>query len=219
MTSDPALQRYCGIDDMDAWQRICGAELAWPAPIDASLLQQFALPMLARLLRGVEAGERPALAINGPVGAGKSSLIQVLMAAASRVGLRLGAASIDDFYLPWATREHALAGNPFGVNRVPPGSHDTVLLTSSLQRWRRGGIWDCPRFDKRLRGGQGDRTGHVQSDCDALVLEAWLVGCHPSLPGQSARSLVAKGQALGLSEEEAAWLPRWDHQLLAYQPQ
>jgi D-glycerate 3-kinase len=138
----------------------------------------------------------------------------VLQVLASRLGLRLGVASIDDFYLPWQERLEALAGNPFGVSRVPPGSHDIGLLEESLRHWRGGGPWERPRFDKSLRGGQGDRTGVEQVSCEAVVVEGWLMGCRPL--GLAAEAETQR-QATGLSPAELAWLPHWDRQLARYQ--
>ncbi|MFQ6539118.1 MULTISPECIES: hypothetical protein [Aphanothece] len=214
---DPDLQRHCGIEDPLQWRLVCGAGSPLETPIHPSLVEGFALPLLARLLHGVESGGRPAVAINGPVGVGKSSLARVLQVLAARLGLRLGVASIDDFYLPWQARLDALAGNPFGVSRVPPGSHDIGLLEESLRRWRGGGAWVRPRFDKSLRGGQGDRAGVDRIACDAVVVEGWLMGCRPL--GLEADTAVVQAERLapGLAPAELAWLPHWDRQLEGYQ--
>jgi D-glycerate 3-kinase len=183
--------------------------------------------MLQHLVSRCDDGQArlPLLALNGPVGAGKSSLGRVLEALAPAFGLRLVVASIDDLYLPWPERQRRLAGNPFAVSRVPPGSHDLDLLLDALIRWRQGGELRLPRFDKTLVQGQGDRCGWHQGPCDALVLEGWLMGC---------QALGAKGlaQALGtfdlsrpgpggapaLEPIELEWLPYWDRQLAAYGP-
>ena len=98
--------------------------------MDPLLLQGFARPMLAQLQELVGLGQRPIVGLNGPVGAGKSSFCQQLIDLAQPLGLRLAVASIDDAYLPWEERLVAMADNPFGVNRVPPGSHDVPLLRS-----------------------------------------------------------------------------------------
>jgi D-glycerate 3-kinase len=184
--------------------------------------------MLAQVEGLVGSGQRPVLALNGPVGAGKSRFCQQLIGLAQERGLRLAVASIDDAYLPWEQRLVAMAGNPFGVNRVPPGSHDAPLLVERLKRWQSGGALQLPRFDKTLRNGAGDRVADAASSeagatTDALVLEGWLMGCRPL----GAAGLRAAGVACGmelaaglapLGEEEAAWLPHWDRQLEAYGP-
>jgi len=190
------------------------------ALVQPSLLAGFAMPLLERLCTLAEAGQRPLIALNGPVGAGKSSLVRCLRELAPAAGLQLAVASIDDAYLPWEERRRAMAGNPFGVSRVPPGSHDTTLLIERLQQWRGGGALVLPRFDKTLRDGQGDRCGEEQLPADAVVLEGWLLGCRSlgeALPDRLA-ALPDAGVPGPLSEPERAWIPRCDEALAAYAP-
>ena len=196
--------------------------------MDPLLLEGLAMPMLAQVKGLVGSGQRPVLALNGPVGAGKSLFCQQLMGLAKARGLRLAVASIDDAYLPWEQRLVAMAGNPFGVNRVPPGSHDAPLLLERLQRWRSEGVLQLPRFDKTLRDGAGDRMVEAPSveaaaTTDALVLEGWLMGCRPLGAAGLRAAGVAAGMELAaglapLGADEAAWLPHWDRQLEAYGP-
>ena len=196
--------------------------------MDPLLLEGLAMPMLAQVEGLVGSGQRPLLALNGPVGAGKSLFCQQLIGLAKARGLRLAVASIDDAYLAWEQRLVAMAGNPFGVNRVPPGSHDAPLLVERLHRWRSGGALQLPRFDKTLRDGAGDRLveaplGEAASTIDALVLEGWLMGCRPLGAAGLRAAGVAPGMELAaglapLGSEEAAWLPHWDRQLEAYGP-
>jgi len=175
--------------------------------IDARLQALFAEPLLEQLGLMARDGGRPVFGLNGPVGAGKTSLCQWLQQQAGRRGLRLAVASIDDFYLPWPDRQQRLAGNPFGVSRVPPGSHDTALLRHCLSQWQAGEAVRLPRFDKTLRDGQGDRCGEACVEADALVLEGWLVGCQPLGPARLER--LASGA-------DADWRPRWDGFLADY---
>ena len=196
--------------------------------MDPLLLEGLAMPMLAQVEGLVGSGQRPVLALNGPVGAGKSFFCQQLIGLAKARGLRLAVASIDDAYLPWEQRLVAMAGNPFGVNRVPPGSHDVPLLVERLQRWRSGGPLQLPRFDKTLRDGAGDRVvetpvSEAAATTDALVLEGWLMGCRPLGTAELDAAGVGPGMELApglapLGPEEAAWLPHWDRQLEAYGP-
>lgn len=190
-----------------------------PEPrLDPLLQQGFAEPLLESLQARAAAGGRPVVGLNGPVGAGKTSLCRWLAATARARGLELAVASIDDFYLPWSERLQRLAGNPFGVSRVPPGSHDTALLLESLARWQGGGDLCLPRFDKSLRGGQGDRCGQERKQAQAMVLEGWLLGCLP-LPAEIATSQAALAAAgVDLNPRERAWLPTWNRALQAYQP-
>ena len=196
-------------------------------PLDPALLELFALPLLERLCRLAEGGQRPVVALNAPVGAGKTSLCRVLAQLAVGRDLRLAVASIDDFYLPWPERSAAMAGNPFGVSRVPPGSHDPDLLCAVLDHWRAGGSLQLPRFDKTLRDGEGDRSARVVLEADALLLEGWLVGCRPLGAGLAAAltelSAAPAFNALelnapALNAPERNWLPHWDQALRAYLP-
>lgn len=193
--------------------------------LQPSLLEGFAKPLLAWLAQEVRAGRRPLLALNGPVGAGKSSLARCLLELAPAAALPLAVASIDDAYLPWEQRRQAMAGNPFGVSRVPPGSHDTALLIERLQGWKRGGALVLPRFDKTLRDGQGDRCGEEElltasAGAGAVVLEGWLLGCRSLGPALSARLEALPDRApLGtLSPAERAWIHRCDQALVGYRP-
>jgi len=201
----------------------------------------FEASLLARLQVLASQGQRPVIGLNGPVGAGKSTLARRLAQQAAGLGLRLAVASIDDAYLPWQPRLQAMAGNPFGVDRVPPGSHEPGLLVECIDQWRQGsqcrqdgqgqtdsqgrndspGLLRLPRFDKRLRQGAGDRCGFTEELADGLLLEGWLIGCRPLGAGQI-RAASGAGPSLEgapvLSSAEWDWLPRWDQALESYQP-
>jgi len=216
----------------------CGVRL------DPLLEAHLVLPLLERLRiwsRQARQGHRrlPLIGLNGPVGAGKSSLGRVLEGLAHRCGLKLMVASIDDLYLSWPERGQRLAGNPFGVTRVPPGSHDLPLLLDALAGWRRSGLLRLPRFDKTLAGGQGDRSGWREQNCDALVLEGWLIGCRP-LSQSALDAVMAAAQAWLLQAgpqritaldphwsgegapplrlDDWRWLPHWNRELEHYLP-
>jgi D-glycerate 3-kinase len=178
---------------------------------------------LLRLTAGrIARGERPVIGLNGPVGAGKSTFSQRLQQCFAAEGLRLAVASIDDAYLPWQQRLEAMAGNPFGVNRVPPGSHEPERLVEAIAAWRgglQGTVLRLPRFDKRLRQGQGDRTADWQGSAQALLLEGWLVGCEPVAALDIAACTNNDPPELKyLSTLERRWLPQWNHALEAYRP-
>jgi len=194
-----------------------------PPPLDPALERGLLQPALAwfqqRLAGG---GRRPVLALNGPVGAGKSSFSAVLQLQAAERGLQLAVASIDDLYWPLQQRRQRLAGNPFGVTRVPPGSHDVPLLREALTRWRQGEPLRLPRFDKRLARGEGDRSGWTEEHADGLLLEGWLLGCQALGTERLERVLAGLDPELappqGLSAAERAWLPHWDGALATYSP-
>ncbi|MEB3165252.1 MAG: hypothetical protein VKO65_01140 [Cyanobacteriota bacterium] len=203
----------------EAWQRrLASAEpqvVALATACDPVLRDALVLPLLAVASALQAGGPPPLLLLNGPVGIGKSTLGRLLAALAPLIGLRLAVASIDDLYLPLEQRRQKLAGNPFGVSRVPPGSHDLALLLSRLQEWRSSGSLVLPRFDKTLAEGQGDRAGEIRREADALVLEGWLMGCRP-LGAAGLERAVGSGALALLSEAERRWLPRWDRELTAY---
>lgn len=235
MTS-AALLAACGVDDPKRW-RLQGQQRLETAARQAerngdpalgealerahpSLIWGLWLPLLAAL-EGRQGARKPlVIGVNGPVGAGKSTLARVLRVLAAQTGLTLATASIDDAYLPWGERQRALAGNPFGVLRVPPGSHGSGELTAALEHWRQGRRLRLPRFDKTLRGGDGDRSGWSEQRADAVLLEGWLLGCRPIATDQLEGRLDALGGAtgLGLTTAEAAWLPHWNNALEFYGP-
>jgi len=187
--------------------------------MSADLLHGLVPPMIDHLQQRCsdQPARRPVLALQAPVGAGKSTLASQAQAQAASVGLRLAVASIDDAYLSWTERQRRLAGNPFGVNRVPPGSHDPGLVAAAITAWRAGGPLVLPRFDKTLRQGQGDRSGWQRwPDADALLLEGWLVGYEAVGPARISRWLAEHPH--DLNDAEQAWLAQWDRALTHYQP-
>lgn len=242
------------MSDPDAAQRRLRASVGlaeerqhWPLALQAlpqdlaasSLTEPFSLPLLADASHRLQQQRRRLLiGLNGPVGAGKSTLARQLLQLAPRFGLRLAVASIDDVYLPLAERRRQLAGNPFGVSRVPPGSHDLPLLAEAIARWQQGQTLRLPRFNKTLAGGEGEREGWSEHDADVLVLEGWLVGCRalpePSL--EAALEAAAAARAGASAQEgggasstdrtaqawltptplERAWMPRWNRNLRSY---
>ena len=173
---------------------------------------------LLELCRRQLAQGRPAvLGLNGPVGSGKTTLSLRLQHRFAEVGLRLAVVSIDDAYLPWPERLEAMAGNPFGVTRVPPGSHAPAVLRECIMRWhgRADGVLHLPRFDKTLRQGEGDRCAEWRGQADALLVEGWLLGCQP-LPEQQACTAMAALPELNAAER--LWAMRCNQALQDYQP-
>ena len=63
-----------------------------------------------------------------------------------------------------------MAGNPWGVPRAIPGSHDLELMATALDQWRETGVLNAPRFDKSLRQGRGDRS---ESDPKRHIHAGW----------------------------------------------
>jgi len=173
--------------------------------------------LLAWLDQQRQLGHRPVLGLNGPVGAGKSTLALQLQQQAAAAGMKLAVASIDDAYLPWPARLEAMAGNPYGVSRVPPGSHEPQALLERIQAWRghADGQLHLPRFDKTLRQGAGDRVEDWGGYADALLLEGWLLGCRPIADLAHNHTLL---QTEDLNAAEQAWMLRCNDALSDYQP-
>ncbi|MEA5473727.1 hypothetical protein VB716_05785 [Synechococcus sp. CCY9201] len=231
-----------GVTEPVSWVQKWKTQLAHlsPAPTaHPSLLWGGWLPLLERCRQLVDSGERHVLGLNGPIGAGKSTLLALITRLARELDLPIAVASIDDLYLPWTERKQAMAGNPFGVLRGPPGSHDPALAQAAIAQWRRGGTLVLPRFDKRLRQGEGDRCGQWQGEPQLLLLDGWLLGCR-EIPEATLQALLSSESyaaekrfagthsatadrlisliPTGFSAEEQAWLPIWNCHLKSYQP-
>jgi len=175
--------------------------------------------LLAECKAQIARGRRPLLALNGPVGAGKSTLASRLQGSFAAAGVQLAVASIDDAYWPWPERQRRMAGNPFGVSRVPPGSHDPQALLQPIRRWRQQpgaplAPLNLPRFNKTLQHGEGDRCADWQGSAAALLLEGWLVGCEP-LPADTLEQGLAQ---LDISPAACSWVRRCNSALEAYVP-
>lgn len=122
-------------------------------------------------------GERRLLGLSALPGCGKTTLGQWIEAAAKELGLSIQVVSLDDFYFEAERLDAAISGNPWGVPRALPGSHDLELLQECLQIWRQGDHVLMPCFDKAKRQGRGDRSGWRRCDADLLIFEGWFVGC------------------------------------------
>ena len=122
-------------------------------------------------------GERRLLGLSALPGCGKTTLGQWIEAAAKELGLSIQVVSLDDFYFEAERLDAAISGNPWGVPRALPGSHDLELLQNCLQVWRQGDHVLMPCFDKAKRQGRGDRSGWRRCDADLLIFEGWFVGC------------------------------------------
>ncbi|MGB1416335.1 MAG: phosphoribulokinase [Synechococcus sp.] len=142
------------------------------------------LPMLSRAEQSIQRCERLLIGLNALPGCGKTTFGRWLIAAADQLGLAIAVISIDDFYLPAEEMDQAMAGNPWGVPRALPGSHDIDLMVDCLARWKRGDAVTLPQFDKALRGGRGDRSGSIHCNADVLLVEGWFLGCSPLNDGE-----------------------------------
>lgn len=144
------------------------------------------------------------IGVQGPQGAGKTTLTRALIDALPSFGLSGATVSIDDFYL---TRAEQLAvaaahpGNPYMEHRGYPGTHDIALGDETLAA-AHAGPCVIPAYDKSAHGGRGDRAPEaewrqVTSRVDVLFVEGWMLGFEP-VPASSLGDpmLVAPNQAL-----------------------
>ncbi len=191
------------------WQQRGGFELArhvWPVDVTDDWLLGVAFPLLSQVESLLEMGGRSLLGLSALPGCGKTTLCEWLVQASSELGWSIAFLSIDDFYWPGPELDRRMAGNPWGVPRAIPGSHDLELMATALDQWRETGVLYAPRFDKSLRQGRGDRSEWVRSMPDLVVLEGWFVGVFVSdeLPAEQ-NSLLAPPHSLELTEEELVY--------------
>ena len=179
------LLKYLGIDNPADWENswrwsgvIESTAHHWPDAARSDWLWSLGLPILTEAQQHRD--KRWLIGLSAMPGCGKTSLGRWLEAAATHLGLSLQVVSIDDFYFSAEKLEHSMRGNPWGVPRALPGSHEIDLLNSTIRRWKAGEKVLHPVFDKALRQGRGDRSGWRSCSADVLVLEGWFVGISPS---------------------------------------
>jgi D-glycerate 3-kinase len=202
---------------LERWQQLGGSAFqrqAWGHPVAEPWVWAVALPLLTALERHCRDGERRLVGLSGLPGCGKSTLARWLASASAQLDLPVAVGSIDDFYWPGEQLERSMAGNPWGVPRALPGSHDLELLNTSLERWRCSGELRMPRFEKSLRGGRGDRCGWHQQSAQVVLLEGWFLG---ACPEQATTQPVKESSALGLTEAEREGRAQALKQLHRYQ--
>jgi D-glycerate 3-kinase len=121
--------------------------------------------------------------------------------------------SLDDFYFEAERLDAAISGNPWGVPRALPGSHDLELLQECLQVWRQGDQVLMPCFDKAKRQGRGDRSGWRRCDADLLIFEGWFVGCRSSADPTA----VEPHLEIPLTSQELEWRQKLQPVLALYE--
>ena len=212
------LLKFLGIGNLEEWRQSwirhhanLGLD-AWHPNSSADWLWSLGLPILSLACK--EPARKRLIGLSALPGCGKSSLGIWLETAARNLGLSLQVVSIDDFYFPADQLERSMQGNPWGVPRALPGSHDVKLLQQTLAQWRQGQRVQCPQFDKALRNGRGDRSGWRACNADLLVLEGWFVGCEGGYdPTLQERELVPP-----LTANELAYRKQTEQILQRYQP-
>jgi D-glycerate 3-kinase len=157
------------------------------------------------------------LGVNGPQGAGKSTLVAALVERARRRGYAAVGVSIDDFYHTRADLD-ALAAthpdNPLLAARGYPGTHDVGLGAAVLAALCTAGAAGAtesvvvPAYDKGAFGGRGERLPRerwrvVPRPLDVVFIEGWMLGFRPvAAETLSDARLAVPNAALGAY---AAW--------------
>ena len=150
----------------------------WAPGTSADWLWCLALPLLT-LAEKRKGHHRSLIGLSALPGCGKTTLGAWLEVAAAAIGLSFQVVSIDDFYWSSPALDQSMEGNPWGVPRAIPGSHELHLMATALDAWKSGQSVQFPCFDKALRQGRGDRSGWRTCDASVLLLEGWFVGCEP----------------------------------------
>ncbi len=157
------------------------------------------------------------LGINGPQGAGKSTLVRWLERRFAEEGVRAVGVSIDDFYLTRAEQaavSETYAGNRYLAQRGYPGTHDVALGTQVLEALTtETGPIALPVYDKAAHGGLGDRAPEsrvVVGPVDLILFEGWMLGFTPD-PLAAAEAEFAVVDAL--LARYAPWRDRLDAML------
>jgi len=128
------------------------------------------------------------IGIQGPQGAGKTTLTRALLDALPEHGLTGTTVSIDDFYMTRAGQLEVAAahpGNPYLEHRGYPGTHDVGLGEATLERLKAGvGNVMVPVYDKSAHVGRGDRAPvedwrAVRMPIDIVFVEGWMFGYTP----------------------------------------
>jgi D-glycerate 3-kinase len=129
----------------------------------------------------------------GTQGSGKTTAAAALVELLARRDLPATALSIDDFYLPRATRaELARHVHPLLITRGVPGTHDVELAQATIDSLAGPEATLVPVFDK-ARDDRLPRNAwrSVPGRQRVVILEGWCVGARPQTGGEIAAPINA----------------------------
>lgn len=148
------------------------------------------------------------IGISGAQGSGKTTLATALQKLWLGQGVQADVISLDDYYLEPALRlQRARLWHPLFAERGVPGTHETSLLLSQLQAFRRHEPQQWRRYDK----GRDYVAGYSEKTTARIViLEGWCVG----LSALSEQALLEKPNLLETRQDpDARWRRQVNQQL------
>lgn len=148
------------------------------------------------------------IGISGAQGSGKTTLATALQKLWLGQGVQADVISLDDYYLEPALRlQRARLWHPLFAERGVPGTHETSLLLSQLQAFRRHEPQQWRRYDK----GRDCVAGYSEKTTARIViLEGWCVG----LSALSEQALLEKPNLLETRQDpDARWRRQVNQQL------
>lgn len=182
---------------------------------DCSLLPQifdFYLPYCLTLSQRTKKGKPYIQGILGVQGGGKSTFATICRILLGFLGHNTISISIDDFYLTYEERAILKQKKPMFKYRGPPGTHDVVLLKEVLTKIKMNNeaTYLVPRFDKSLKGGEGDRANFEEyKNIDIVLFEGWFLGYRAldesEVENEGVEGEFAKEVNQNLKEYEGIW--------------
>tara|TARA_R110000772_G_scaffold183368_5_gene294525 strand:- start:363 stop:1253 length:891 start_codon:yes stop_codon:yes gene_type:complete len=169
--------------------------------------EQWFIPLAEDILRQISRHQGTfILGINGCQGSGKSTLAALLVILLrDMMGVRSINLSLDDFYLPLATRKAMAAGiHPLLRTRGVPGTHDIDLALQTLGALQQQGEVAIPRFNKATddRLTPESQWPVISGPVDVVILEGWCLG----LDAQPISSLTEPVNELEQEEDaDGSW--------------